>query len=220
MRTVKRILLFGPPGVGKGTQAKLLSQELGVPHISTGDVLRTAVAQGRQIGKKAQAIMDVGQLVPDDLMIAIVRETLGAPAAANGFILDGFPRTLPQARALSTIFEELGITSYRVIEFDVDEEEVIRRLSSRLMCTKEGTIFSAQSEGLTIDSPCPQCGSPLMERDDDKASTVRNRLRVYRVSTAPVIHYFDALGVVYRVDGTGSVDVVNREINMLLEERL
>jgi adenylate kinase len=214
-----RLLLFGPPGVGKGTQAKLLSQEYGVPHISTGDVLRTAVAKGTSVGKKAKAIMDEGHLVPDDLMITIVREALSGPAASKGFILDGFPRTLPQAKALSALFEELGITSYKVIEFDVDEEEVIRRLSSRLMCPKEGTIFGAQTDVLTIDSPCPQCGSPLTQRDDDKESTVRHRLRVYRVSTAPVIHYFDALGVVYRVDGTGSVDVVNREIKLLLEER-
>jgi adenylate kinase len=214
-----RLLLFGPPGVGKGTQAKLLSQEYRVPHISTGDLLRTAVTQGTPVGKKAKAIMDEGHLVPDDLMIAIVREALSGPAAANGFILDGFPRTLPQARALSALFEELGITSYTVIEFDVDEEELIRRLAARMMCTKEGTIFNAHTDSLTIDSPCPQCGSPLMQRDDDKEGTVRNRLRVYRVSTAPVIHYFDALGVVCRVDGTGSVDVVNREIKLLLEER-
>jgi adenylate kinase len=211
-----RLLLFGPPGVGKGTQAKLLSEEYGVPHISTGDMLRTAVARGTPLGAKARAIMDEGHLVPDDLIIAIVREALAGPAAAHGFILDGFPRTLPQAKALSALFEELGITAYKVIEFDVDEEEVIRRLGSRLMCTKEGTIFNAQSDRLTVDSPCPQCGSPLMQRDDDRESTVRNRLRVYRVSTAPVIHYFDALGVVYRVDGTGSVDVVNREIKLLL----
>jgi len=214
-----RLLLFGPPGVGKGTQAKLLSQEFGVPHISTGDMLRTAVAGGTPLGKKAKSIMDDGHLVPDDLMIAIVREAVSGPGAAHGFILDGFPRTLPQARALSTLFAELGIRSYKVIEFDVDEEELIRRLSSRLMCTKEGTIFSAEAEGLTVDSPCPQCGSPLMQRDDDKESTVRNRLRVYRVSTAQVIHYFDALGVVYRVDGTGSVDVVNREIKLLLKAK-
>jgi adenylate kinase len=213
-----RLILFGPPGVGKGTQAKLLSEEFGVPHISTGDMLRDAAARGTPVGLKAKAVMDEGHLVPDDLMIAIIRDVLKSPAAARGFILDGFPRTLPQAKALSALFGEIGIRSYKVIEFDVDEEELIRRLGSRLICTKEGTIFNTQIDSLTIDSPCPQCGSPLMQREDDKESTVRNRLRVYRVSTEPVIHYFEALGVVLRVDGTGSVDVVNREIKLLLEE--
>lgn len=213
-----RLLLFGPPGVGKGTQAKLLSQEYGVPHISTGDMLRSAVAAGTPLGKKAKAVMDEGHLVPDDLMIAIVRDVLSGPDTAHGFILDGFPRTLPQAKALSALFEELDIRSYKVIEFEVDEEEVIRRLTSRLMCAKEGTIYNAQTDGLTLDSPCPQCGSRLMQRDDDKEGTVRNRLRVYRVSTAPVIHYFDTLGVVCRVKGTGAVDMVNRKIKLLLDE--
>jgi adenylate kinase len=182
-------------------------------------MLRAAVIEGTPLGTQAKMSMDEGHLVPDDLMIALVRETLSSPAAARGFILDGFPRTLPQARALSTLFEELGIASYRVIEFDVKEDEVIRRLSTRLMCTKEGTIYNAQTDGLTIDSPCPKCGSPLMQRDDDAASTVRNRLRVYRVSTAPVIHYFEALGVVCRLNGTGPVDAVNREIMKLLDGR-
>jgi adenylate kinase len=214
-----RLILFGPPGVGKGTQAKLLSEAFGVPHISTGDMLREAAAKGSPVGMKAKAVMDQGQLVPDDLMIAIIREVLKSPAAARGFILDGFPRTLPQAKALTLLFEELGIQSYRIIEFDVDEEELIRRLGSRLICKKEGTIFNAQADGLTIESPCPQCGGPLMQREDDTESTARKRLRVYRVSTEPVIHYFDALGVVLRVDGMGSIDVVNREIKLLLEER-
>jgi adenylate kinase len=133
-----RLILFGPPGVGKGTQAKLLAEEFGVPHISTGDMLRAAVTAGTELGKKAKAIMEAGRLVSDDIMVGIVREELRSPRAAKGFILDGFPRTLPQAKALSGIFEELDIRKYKVVEFEVDDEEVIRRLSNRLVCVNDG----------------------------------------------------------------------------------
>lgn len=213
-----RLLLIGPPGVGKGTQAKLLAADFDVPHISTGDMLRAAASAGTELGKKAKMIMDAGRLVPDDIMIGIVRETLHSPAAAKGFILDGFPRTLAQAKALTRILDELKISDYKVVNLDVDDEEVIRRLGNRLVCKKDGKIFNVETDGITNTSPCPECGGELYQRDDDKEETVRERLRVYHTQTAPILHYYEEGGVVFSVDGTGSIDVVNREIKLMLQD--
>jgi len=213
-----RLLMFGPPGVGKGTQAKLLSDELGIPHISTGDLLRTASAAGTDVGKQAKAIMDAGRLVPDDIMIRIVRDVLASPMAARGFILDGFPRTLPQAKALAGILEELNIRDFKVILFAVDDEEIIRRVTTRLVCPRDGRIYSTDADGFSMGEPCPGCGTPLVQRDDDREGTVRERLRVYHSTTAPIIHYYSASGVVLSVDGSGSIDVVNREIKLMLQD--
>ena len=213
-----RVLLFGPPGVGKGTQAKMLSEELGIPHISTGDMLRAAAAGGTALGKRAKAIMDEGKLVPDEIMIGIVRDVLASPRAAKGFILDGFPRTLPQAKALSRIFEELNIREFKVVDISADDEEIIRRLSNRLVCPKDGQIYNVETDGLAKGDRCPLCGTPLTQRDDDREETVRERLKVYHGTTAPVIHYYQASGMVFSVDGTGSIDVVNREIKLMLHD--
>jgi adenylate kinase len=213
-----RVLLFGPPGVGKGTQAKMLSEQLGVPHISTGDILRAAAAERTDLGKQAKAVMDKGNLVPDDIMIGIVRGVLAAGPAAGGFILDGFPRTLPQAKALSRIFEDLNIREFKVVEISADDEEIIRRLSNRFVCPKDGHIYNAETDGLARGSPCPLCGTPLSQRDDDREETVRERLKVYHKTTAPIIHYYTSSGVVLSVDGTGSIDVVNREIKLMLQD--
>ncbi len=213
-----RLILFGPPGVGKGTQAKLLAQELSIPHISTGDMLRASAEEGTDLGKKAKAIMDAGQLVPDKVMIGIVREVLGSPRAERGFVLDGFPRTLEQAKALAKIFQELKIAAYWVLNFEVDDEEVIRRLGNRLVCRTEGRILNRETDALTPDGRCPECGGELFQRDDDRPETVRKRLQVYYAQTAPVIDFYRASGVVVDVDGTNSVDVVHREIRALLED--
>lgn len=211
-----RLILIGPPGVGKGTQAKLLAEEFGINHISTGDVLRTAVVAGSELGKRAKAIMDTGQLVPDDIMIGIVREALASPQNKSGFLLDGFPRTLAQAKALTAIFNELGIHDYKVINFELDDDELVRRLSDRLVCKKDGRIFNTEIDGIALGAPCPVCGGELYQRDDDKEETVRKRLRVYHISTAPVIDYYNARGVVLNIDANSSIDVVNREIKLLL----
>lgn len=211
-----RLLFFGPPGVGKGTQAKLIAEELGILHISTGDVLRAAVSAGTDLGKKAKAIMDAGQLVPDDVMIGIVREVLKSSAAGKGFILDGFPRTLEQAKALSALFEELHIDDCRVVIFDVDDEEIIHRLAKRVMCSKDGRIFNMEGDGVTLDSPCPVCGGRLIQRDDDKEETVRKRLKIYHTTTAPLMEYYRQIGEVFTVDGTGSIDLVHREIKLMM----
>jgi adenylate kinase len=212
-----RLILFGPPGVGKGTQAKLLAEEFSIVHISTGDMLRAAAASGTDLGKKAKAIMDSGHLVPDKIMIEIVRTTIASPATKNGFILDGFPRTLEQAKALTKILDDLGIGEYTVINLEVDDDEIIRRLSNRLVCKKEGRIFNTEFDAVDKNSPCPDCGGPLIQRDDDKEETVRRRLQVYHSTTAPVINYYTESGDVLTVDGSGSIDVVNREIKLVLK---
>jgi adenylate kinase len=213
-----RVLLFGPPGVGKGTQAKMLAEQLGIPHISTGDMLRAAAAGGTHLGRQAKAIMDSGKLVPDDVMIGIVREALASEAASRGFILDGFPRTLPQAKALSKIFEELNIREFKVVDISADDEEIIRRLSNRLLCPKDGRIFNAETDTLSPGSACPLCGTPLTQRGDDREQIIRERLKVYHSTTEPVIHYYRESGVVLQVDGMGSIDLVNREIRLMLRD--
>ncbi len=211
-----RLILFGPPGGGKGTQAKLLAEDFSIPHISTGDMLRASAAEGTELGTKAKAIMDAGQLVPDDVMIGIVRDVLASPRASGGFVLDGFPRTLDQAKALEGIFRELAIGDCRVLNFDVDDEEIIRRLGNRLMCSTEGRIFNRETDGISPGGRCPKCGGELIQRDDDRPETVRKRLQVYHAQTAPVIEFYRAAGVVVTVNGARPVDEVHREIRKLL----
>lgn len=213
-----RLILFGPPGVGKGTQAKLLSEEFGIPHISTGDMLRAAIAGGTELGRKAKEVMDSGQLVPDEVVIGIVRQVLSSRRASAGFILDGFPRTLGQAEALVGILNDLHISGYKVVNIDADDDEVVRRLSNRYVCPKDGKIFNTEIDGVAAGSPCPECGTPLVQRDDDKEDTVRKRLAVYHATTAPVLEYFEERGVVVIVDGSNSIDVVHREIKVLIQE--
>jgi adenylate kinase len=213
-----RLILIGPPGVGKGTQAKLLAEKLGVPHISTGDLLRASVAAGTVLGKKVESIMGTGQLVPDGVMIEIVRECLKSPRTARGFILDGFPRTVPQAEALADLFKELAIQTYIVLNIEADNEEIIRRLGNRLMCRNEGKIFSAEVDMVKEGAPCPDCGGPLFQRDDDRPETVRKRLHIYQSTTAPLLEFYNTRGVLFTVDGMNSIDVVNREIQILLRD--
>jgi adenylate kinase len=211
-----RIILFGPPGVGKGTQARLLSTTHGIPHISTGDMLRTAVAEGTELGRKAKSIMDAGQLVPDDVMIGIVRDVLASPRAANGFILDGFPRTIQQAHALTELLHAMKLDDTVVVNLQVDEEEIVRRLRSRLTCDRTGKVYTSGTEGLTPGGPCPDCGGTLVQREDDREETVRKRLGVYHQTTEPVIEYFRANGRVVTIDGTAPIESVNRAITSLL----
>jgi adenylate kinase len=213
------LLFFGPPGAGKGTQARMLSRQLGIPHISTGDVLRAAVAAGTPLGKEAKEIIDAGHLVPDDIMVGLVRDALRSPEAAPGFILDGFPRTVPQAENLTRLFAELEIGSYAVIVLDVDQEELVRRLSNRLVCEKDGTVYSIGVDGVGWGSACPDCGGRLVQRDDDKEETVRHRLKVYQETTAPVVQYYESHGVLCSVDGSGTVESVQDQIVQKISQK-
>ncbi|MBI3189279.1 MAG: adenylate kinase [Ignavibacteriales bacterium] len=212
-----RIILFGPPGVGKGTQAKILSARLNIAHISTGDLLREAVTIGTELGRKAKAIMDAGQLVSDDIMIGIIRDVLQSPKCANGFILDGFPRTVPQAEALSKLMVELKLTFNAVIIMDIDHEEVVKRLSSRLSCKECGTIYNLLLSTIESTSDCPKCGGELYLREDDKPETIRERLAVYMRSTSPVKEYYQRAGVLKNVIAEGTIDDVNDSILSILK---
>jgi adenylate kinase len=207
-----RLILFGPPGVGKGTQAKLLSTKLNVPHISTGDMLREAVAAGTELGRKAKAIMDAGQLVSDDIMIGIIRDVLRSPKGNNGFILDGFPRTVPQAQALQALINELHIKLDAVVNMQINEQAVVQRLGSRVTCKQCGKIYNLTIDHLADPKKCPNCGGELYQRDDDKPETVLKRLRVYAESTAPVKEFYEKANLLKHVDGMGTIEQVNRAI--------
>jgi adenylate kinase len=209
-----KLLFFGPPGVGKGTQAKLFASEYGIPHYSTGDILRAAVAARTPIGEKVNEFMRMGQLVPDDVMIALVREALTAGKASNGsvldgFILDGFPRTVPQAEALAEMFKELGVNDYIVVNFYLAEDEIVRRLGNRVQCPKDGKIYNTELDGAVKGSPCPQCGTPLVEREDDAPDTIRARLGVYLAKTRPVLGYYERLGKAVTVDASEPIEKVH-----------
>jgi adenylate kinase len=207
-----RLLLFGPPGVGKGTQAKLLAEQFHIPHLSTGDLLRSAVAAQTDVGRLAQSYLSQGRLVPDAVMVGIVRDALSSPNTQDGFLLDGYPRTVPQAEALSDIFHDLGIRNYLGINILLDDEDIVRRLTSRLLCPKEGKIYNKETDHLESGAVCPSCGEKLIQREDDRPETVRKRLQVYHAQTAPVLSYYSELGVVASIEGNATVDMVNREI--------
>ena len=199
-----RIILFGPPGVGKGTQAKILSKDLNIVHIATGDILRDAVARSTELGKKAKAFMDRGELVPDDVVIGIIQERLGEGDARNGFILDGFPRTLPQAEALEKVFEKAGIRVSTVVSMEVDKEVLMNRLTSRRVCKNCGSIFNLLVDRLD-DSKCKKCGGEIYQRDDDKRETIERRFEVYQNQTKPVKNYYAGKRLLVEVDGIGEI---------------
>ncbi len=199
------LMLMGPPGAGKGTQARRLARGFRVPHIATGDILREAVGAGSPLGRAAAAVMDAGQLVGDEVMIGIVRHRLRQPDASTGFVLDGFPRTVPQAEALDAILD--GRNPLVVIDIAVEDADIIRRLSKRRVCTACGTIVGAAPEG-TLPSSCPDCGGALVQRRDDQESVVRERLTVYRERTAPLIDYYRRRPTFRSVDGGLTEDEV------------
>jgi len=207
------VILMGPPGAGKGTQAKRIARKLNIPHISTGDMLREAVAAGTDLGLKVKEIMDKGFLVPDDLMTDLVRERLAREDTKNGFILDGFPRTVEQAIALDKMLDELKKEIHVALLVDADEEEIVKRISSRRVCPECGKVYNLLTLRPEVEGYCDNDGSKLIQRDDDRPETVRARYRVYSDKTAPVIRYYSGeKGNLVKVDGSGEIDTVTVEI--------
>ncbi|MEM0332058.1 MAG: adenylate kinase [Archaeoglobaceae archaeon] len=213
------LILLGAPGAGKGTQAKRLAEKYKIAHISTGDMLRDAVARGSDLGKKAKEYMDRGELVPDDIVIGIVKERLKEEDCRNGFILDGFPRTLKQAEALDKILLELGKEIDAVINIFVPEDEVVKRIAYRRSCRRCGAVYNLIYDPPKVDV-CDKCGGDLYQRDDDKEEVVRERYRVYRNRTEPLIEYYRKRGKIIDVNGTRSIEDVFNEIVRSLPKKL
>lgn len=204
-----KIVLLGPPGAGKGTQGELLAERCDLPRYATGDILREAVREGTPLGREAQRFMDAGELVPDGLVIGLVRDVLARPEAADGFILDGFPRTVAQAEGLQATLDEQGRELDAVIYLVVPEEELVRRLAARRVCSACGTVYNVHFEPPQVAGVCDACGGRLETRDDDQEKTVRNRLRVYHEQTEPLLDWYDRSDTqVSRLHGVGNVEVV------------
>ena len=215
------LILFGAPGVGKGTQAKILSSKLGIPHISTGDILRTAVKAKTILGNKAQKIMSQGELVSDDIMIGIIKDTLSDPKCSKGFLLDGFPRTLAQATAIDELLKELNLMEQiLVVSLKTNEEELIVRLTNRRACSKCQKIFN-YNDIKDIDV-CPNCGAvnSFYHRSDDQEEVIRNRFKIFQSVTLPILEHYEKMGKVIAVDGFQPVEKVTENILNCLTAKL
>ena len=210
------LVLLGPPGSGKGTQGERLQEDFRLPYYATGDILRAAVREGTELGTEAKGYMDRGDLVPDEVMVGIIAERVASDEAGDGFVLDGFPRTIPQADALDSKLGELGRELTAVILVDVPDEEVIRRLSGRRVCVKEGHIFHMEFDPPKNEDVCDIDGSRLEIRDDDKPEVVRNRLETYHGKTEPLVAYYEERSVLRRVDGRPAPDEVSDRIRAML----
>jgi adenylate kinase len=203
-----RVVFLGPPGAGKGTQARELAREWSVPQIATGDMLREAVAAGTPLGQAARRYMDQGALVPDDVIVGLIGERLAQPDARRGFILDGFPRTIPQAEALARLLEERGVRLDRAIFFDVPEAELVRRLTGRRSCRACQATYHLVSAPPRTAGVCDRCGGELYQREDDGEVTVRNRLAVYQRQTTPLLEFYRGRGLLATVAGEGSIAAI------------
>jgi adenylate kinase len=210
------LVLLGPPGSGKGTQGERLQEDLRLPYYATGDILRAAVKDQTDLGRTAKEYMDRGDLVPDDVIVGVIAERIDSPEARDGFILDGFPRTIPQAEALDAKLEELGRGVTAVLLIDVPDEEVVRRLGGRRTCEENGHVFHVEFNPSERDGVCDLDGSELVVRDDDKPEVIRNRLEQYHAKTEPLVDYYDQRSVLRRLDGTSPPDEVAEEVRRTL----
>ncbi len=212
------INLLGPPGAGKGTQAKRLEERYGLVQLSTGDMLRALVASGSELGLEAKRIMDAGQLMSDDLMVEMISARIGEPDCAKGFILDGFPRTTPQAEALDKMLEEKGLQLDAVIEIAVDDEALVERITGRYSCARCGAGYHDEFQRPKVDGVCDSCGgSDFKRRADDNEETVRSRLKAYHAQTAPILPHYRDKGVLSSVDGMADIDEVTRQLESVLD---
>ena len=211
-----RLVLVGPPGAGKGTQAAFIATARSIPKISTGDIFRANVREGTELGVAAKKYMDAGDLVPDEITIGMVRNRLAEDDAVKGFLLDGFPRNVPQAEVLGGMLDKMGTQLDVVLELVVDDDEVVRRLSGRRTCRSCGHIWHVDFDPPAVEDVCDRCNGELFQRDDDRAETIRHRLEVYAEQTAPLVAYYAERGVLIGIDATGPVDnVTERALDAL-----
>jgi adenylate kinase len=210
------LVLLGPPGSGKGTQGERLNEDLRLPYYATGDILRAAVREETELGKTAKGYMDAGDLVPDEVIVGVIVEALGSEEARDGFILDGFPRTTPQAEALDAKLAELGRAVNAVLLIDVSDDEVVRRLGGRRTCEENGHVFHVEFNPPKVEGVCDVDGSKLIVRDDDKPEVIRKRLATYHEKTEPLVGYYDSRSVLRRIDGAQTPEEVEAEIRRTL----
>lgn len=214
-----RLVFLGAPGAGKGTQAKRLVEKYGIPQISTGDLLRAAVAAGTSLGKEAKAYMDRGELVPDKVVLGMVKERLSQNDCKRGFILDGFPRNVAQAEALDKMLSEMNMPLDLALNLDVPFDDLMKRLTGRRTCKSCGQMYNVYYSPSKVEGKCDKCGGELFQRDDDKEETIRKRLEVYRAQTEPLIDYYSKKGILKSVSGTGSIDEIFNSICAILEKK-
>lgn len=212
-----RLVLLGAPGAGKGTQAKKLTEKYSIPQISTGDILRAAVKEGTPLGKEAKGFMDSGELVPDSVVLGLVKERLGAEDCKAGFILDGFPRNTAQAEALDGILEELRMPLDTALSIDVPREELLKRLTGRRTCRECGQMFNVHFSAPATEGVCDKCGGELYQRDDDKEETIRRRLEIYETQTAPLADYYAQKGILKSVQSKGGIEEIFTKVLSALE---
>lgn len=207
-----RLILLGPPGAGKGTQAKRVIEEFDIPHISTGDIFRKNIKEKTELGQKVEGLLAQGKLVPDELTIEIVWDRLDQEDCKNGFLLDGFPRTIPQAEALDEGLAKRGLKLDRVLNIDVDKDSLVKRLSGRRVCPNCGASYHIDNNPTKVDGICDACQTPVIQREDDKEETVLDRIKVYDSQTKPLVDFYNKQDLVFTVDGTLPIDEITNKL--------